>query len=162
MVFVANVYAGRTGKRQGYVVSENRNEVEGRDFSEDEGGSSASVRAQYKLGVVHSRNPWLDFVKLWYEELDVKTVFMYRLCINVRAFMYTYLAIFYDMKIVYLEVQLIRIIMSWIGSFILCWVHPGFIKATPGEVKVVFHPVNLGLKFIGTAMSISALYLINK
>eukprot|EP01135_Chromosphaera_perkinsii_P008904 Nk52_evm14s1524 gene=Nk52_evmTU14s1524 len=118
--------------------------------------------AAFKLGAHYSTMPIRDFLLLWYSELDFKTVFFYRLCINTRAFMYTYLAIFYDMKVVYLEVQLIRVIMSWMASFFLCWVHPRFIQASEGEVKVVFHPLNLALKGIGTFMSITALYLINK
>eukprot|EP01135_Chromosphaera_perkinsii_P005225 Nk52_evm8s326 gene=Nk52_evmTU8s326 len=97
----------------------------------------------------------------WKEEVNVFNVFMYRLFINSRAFVYTYLAVLYDMNVVYLEVQLLRVIMSWLGSILLCFLFPKFIQADKEEVLRSFNLINICLKLVGTGLAVAALVLLN-
>ena len=97
----------------------------------------------------------------WKEEVNVTNVFIYRFFINVRAFLYTYLAVLYDMNVVYLEVQLLRVIMSWLGSLVLCFLFPKFIQADKEEIKRSFTLINTSLKVVGTGLAVAGLVLLN-
>jgi len=90
------------------------------------------------------------------------TVFLYRLLINGRGMAYFYLGIMYDLDVVYLELTLVRVILSWVGAIILCALVPAFIGVSTGEAKRVFHPVNVLFKCCGTVFVVLALVLINR
>lgn len=89
------------------------------------------------------------------------TVFLYRLLINARAMAYFYLSVQYDLAAVYLELTLVRIILSWVMALFVCVLAPGFIGLGKAEQNTIFHPANLVLKFVGTGLIIGALFLLD-
>jgi hypothetical protein len=82
------------------------------------------------------------------------------------------LAVNYDLTVVYLELTLIRVLMSWLGAILVTLAIPKyvvgkvynirFIGTTPEERKATFSPVNIVLKCIGTAAITASLILLNK
>ncbi|KAN0007389.1 hypothetical protein ACTFIU_000588 [Dictyostelium citrinum] len=92
----------------------------------------------------------IQAVKSTWKESNLLTLFVYRLLINGRAIMYFYLAIEYDLTMVYLESTLVRVVMNWLGAIVLNLLLPKWINATPEERKKTFHPINLLLKCVGT------------
>ncbi|EAL73729.1 hypothetical protein DDB_G0268552 [Dictyostelium discoideum AX4] len=101
-------------------------------------------------------------VKSTWKESNLLTLFIYRLLINGRAIMYFYLAIEYDLTMVYLESTLVRVVMNWLGAIVLNLLLPKWINATPEERKKTFHPINLILKCVGTAGVVASLIILNK
>jgi len=98
------------------------------------------------------RNTW--------REGSIFSTFMYRLLINGRGFAYFVLAVNYDVNVVYLELTLIRVVISWIAALLLCLLIPNFIGATLEEKKMTFSPFNIIVKCAGTvAITISLILL---
>jgi hypothetical protein len=89
------------------------------------------------------------------------TVFVYRGLINGRAVFYSFIAVWYDLDVVYLELTLIRICLSWIASLVLCIWAPRFIRTTVEEKKMIFSRANLALKIVGTCVVGAALIVLN-
>ena len=111
------------------------------------------------------------------------TLFVYRTLINARAIVYFFLGVMYNLQQVllnfellvvhtgmryvmmglhfvwqvYLELTLIRIVMSWLLAMAVCAWFPAFIDMSPSEQKTVFAPQNMLLKVLGTALIIGAL-----
>ncbi|KAK5576513.1 hypothetical protein RB653_007657 [Dictyostelium firmibasis] len=104
----------------------------------------------------------IQAVKSTWKETNLITLFIYRLLINGRAIMYFYLAIQYDLTMVYLESTLVRVVMNWFGAIVLNLLLPKWINATPEERKKTFHPINLLLKCVGTAGVVVSLIILNK
>ena len=90
------------------------------------------------------------------------TVFAYRFLINARAMVYFYMGVTYDLETVYLELTLVRIILSWIFAFFVCLIAPNFISLTAAERNTVFAPQNLILKGFGTVFILVALVVLNE
>ncbi|EFA81826.1 hypothetical protein PPL_05058 [Heterostelium album PN500] len=90
------------------------------------------------------------------------TLFMYRFLINARAIIYFYLAIEYDLTLVYLELTLIRVVLNWLGAVILNLIVPKFIDATAEERRKTFYPINIVLKCLGTGGVVASLIILNK
>ncbi|EGG15318.1 hypothetical protein DFA_10152 [Cavenderia fasciculata] len=97
-----------------------------------------------------SKETLWEAVKATWKETNLVTLFFYRLLINARAIIYFYLAIQYDLTLVYLELTLTRVVLNWLGAFVLNLVIPKFIKATYEERRKTFYPVNLLLKLFGS------------
>jgi hypothetical protein len=55
------------------------------------------------------------------------TLFAYRLLTNGRAIAYFYLAVMYELDKVYVELTLIRIVLSWGAAMIISALVPNFI-----------------------------------
>lgn len=94
------------------------------------------------------------------QEWNLPEMFVYRLLINARAILYFYLAVLYDLNMVYLELTLVRVLLSWIGSLSLVLVVPQFIATRPEERRAVLHPWNLALKVLGTLCILASLFLL--
>eukprot|EP00758_Cryptobia_borreli_P012387 Tbor_TRINITY_DN5741_c1_g1::TRINITY_DN5741_c1_g1_i9::g.20965::m.20965 len=92
--------------------------------------------------------------------LGLLHVFVYRLLINGRAMIYSYIAITYDLSSSYLELTLIRVVLSWMASLIIMLVIPSFIRASHEERRKVKDWVNVVLKLIGTAAVVCALFIL--
>jgi len=103
---------------------------------------------------------WESIKNTW-KESNLLTLFFYRLFINGRAFAYFILAVNYNLTVVYLELTLIRVIMSWLGAIVVCLLMPKFIGATPEERKATFKLINLALKFLGTGCVVASLIVLN-
>ena len=87
---------------------------------------------------------------------------MYRGLINARAIGYSFLVVKYDVNLVYLELTLVRVVLSWAGSLLMILLFPRFIGATLQEKALVLKPVNLALKALGSAAIIASLVLLNR
>ncbi|KAJ5069921.1 hypothetical protein M0811_11433 [Anaeramoeba ignava] len=97
-----------------------------------------------------------------WKESSIFNLFVYRLLINGRAFIYYYLAILYDINLVYLQLTLIRIVFSWVGSLILCLLVPKFIATTKAEKDQTFSLFNIILKITGSIIVVVSLILLNE
>eukprot|EP00758_Cryptobia_borreli_P012383 Tbor_TRINITY_DN5741_c1_g1::TRINITY_DN5741_c1_g1_i5::g.20960::m.20960 len=91
--------------------------------------------------------------------LGLLHVFVYRLLINGRALIYSYIAITYDLSSSYLMLTLIRVLVSWVVSVIIILFIPCFIQATHEERRKVKDWVNVLLKIIGTVAVIGSLVI---
>ena len=89
------------------------------------------------------------------------TVFTYRLLINARAIAYFYMGVTYDLAAVYLELTLVRVMLSWVLAGCVCALKPSFIGLSKAERNTVFAPVNIGLRLAGTAFVLAALFILN-
>jgi hypothetical protein len=89
-------------------------------------------------------------------------MFVYRLFINARAIAYTYIALNYDLAQSYLELTLIRILLSWMASLVCILVVPRFILATAHEALVFRDWLNLTLKCAGSALVVASLVLLKE
>lgn len=69
---------------------------------------------------------------------------------------YFYLSIAYDLDVVYFELQLTRVLLSWAAAVALCMA-PSVIAMSEEEVKTTLSPGNLVLKALGSACIIAAL-----
>ena len=88
-------------------------------------------------------------------------MFTYRLLQNTRAMGYSYIAIVYDLTDSYLELTLIRVVLSWLASAVVIFVVPSFILAQQKEREKVFDVVNLLLKVVGTGAIVGSLAILN-
>eukprot|EP01139_Manchomonas_bermudensis_P010170 Amastigsp_a340038_90.p1 type:complete len:435 gc:universal Amastigsp_a340038_90:43-1347(+) len=95
-------------------------------------------------------------------DLNIFTMFMYRLLINGRAMIYFYLSVQYDLSLVYLELTLMRIMFSWLGSIVLILLVPRLIRTNASERATALHPLNLVAKAIGSAAIVLSLLILNK
>jgi len=106
-----------------------------------------------------------DAVRGTFTELTSKygaglwTCFTYRGLVNARAIIYTYLAIQYDLNQVYLQLTLIRVALSWVGSVVLVLAVPKFIQTSQMERTRILDPMNIVFKILGSAFIVTALLL---
>jgi len=109
-----------------------------------------------KQAVQHTFKDYANdrYIGLW-------TVFCYRFLINARAMGYFYLGVIYDLDVVYLELTLTRVVLSWLMALVLCVFVPSFIVMTSAEKRTVFLPLNVTLKTFGTGLIVLALLLLN-
>jgi hypothetical protein len=89
-------------------------------------------------------------------------IFIYRLLINARGMVYTYIAVRYNLSSSYLELTLMRVVLSWMASLCLVLVVPKFIAAEEDERRKLKDPLNVGIKIVGTALIVGSLVIINK
>ena len=89
-------------------------------------------------------------------------LFLYRLFLNARACMYFFLAVEYDLSLVFLELTLTRVVMSWIFSGLAVLVFPKFIGVSPEERKAQFVPWAIICKVIGTVAITASIILVNE
>ena len=87
-------------------------------------------------------------------------MFIYRSLINGRGVMYTYLVTMYDLNKVYLQLTLIRVVLSWLASLFILLVVPKFIRTSNHEKKVILHPFNMGAKIVGSICIVVSLVLL--
>ena len=87
------------------------------------------------------------------------TMFLYRLLINGRAIGYSFIATHYDLAAAYLQLTLVRVVFSWLGSLVLVFFAPRFIAAEPEERRKTLDPINLTLKGFGSACILGALLI---
>jgi hypothetical protein len=88
-------------------------------------------------------------------------MFIYRLLINTRAVAYTYITVQYNLSSSYLELTLIRVVLSWIASLLLVLFVPRFIRSEPLEQLKLRDWVNLSLKCLGTCAIVGSLLVIH-
>ena len=88
-------------------------------------------------------------------------MFVYRLLINARAVAYTYIAVRYNLSSSYLELTLIRVVLSWVASLCLVLVVPKFIDAADDERRKLKDPLNIVIKVLGTAAIVGSLVIIH-
>lgn len=101
---------------------------------------------------------WKESIHPWYSMLNL---FIFRLLINARSFIYFYLAVLYDINTVYLTLTLIRILFSWLGVICVVLFFRKFIGTSIEERKRVFSPVPLFLKIIGSVLIFLSLLMLN-
>jgi len=89
------------------------------------------------------------------------TLFAYRGLINARAMAYFYLSVVYNLSVVYLELTLVRIVLSWMITLVVCILVPHFIDLTRVERNTIFAPLNVMLKVLGTVCILIALIILN-
>ena len=89
-------------------------------------------------------------------------MFLYRLLINARALSYTYIVADYDLGQSYLELTLVRVLVSWLGALVVVLALPRFIGAQPFEQAKLKDPLNLALKIAGSAAITVSLVVLNK
>jgi len=90
------------------------------------------------------------------------TVFFYRLLLNVRAMIYFILSIQFDLSTVYMELTLIRVIMSWAVALVLSALIPKFLMISKEEQRSTFAPINIIIHVAGTVMVVIALWIFNQ
>src|SRR3989338_582915 len=89
-------------------------------------------------------------------------LFFYRLFINTRAIGYTMIANQYDLAKSYLELTLIRVLLSWLSSLVCFLIMPKFIEETKKEVMVFKDWVNLAFKIVGSILVTVSLILMKE
>jgi len=106
---------------------------------------------------------WQAVKATWYEAkyFGFVNLFIYRGFVNARAMLYSYLTVMYNLNVVYLELTLIRVVLSWIGSLFLILIVPRFIHTDRDERATFLYPINLILKTFGSAAIVAALLLLN-
>ncbi|KAH3760312.1 hypothetical protein Pelo_7867 [Pelomyxa schiedti] len=109
----------------------------------------------YVTSVAHA---WEENTTPWY---NIFAVFFFRGFVNIRSFIYFYLAVLYDPNSTYLELTLVKIIFSWLGVVVVVLLVPRFIGTSPEERKRVFEPVGVTLKLIGTTLILISLFILN-
>lgn len=95
-----------------------------------------------------------------FSESNLIETFLYRFFINGRAMLYFYLAVWYDLNKIYLQLTLFRILISWVASAILVLVFPRWIRSSPHEKSVLLHPPNLALRLVGSSCIIASIVLV--
>jgi hypothetical protein len=109
---------------------------------------------------------WIS-VKVTFKELTANkgaglwNMFTYRLLINSRAIAYTYITVQYNLSSSYLQLTLIRVVLSWMASLLLVLLVPRFILSEPLEQLKLRDWVNLTLKFVGTGAIVGSLFIIH-
>jgi hypothetical protein len=99
--------------------------------------------------------------KMW-SEMHIAESFIYRLLINGRAVIYFYLAVWYDLNRVYLQLTLFRIVISWFGSLVLVLVFPRWIQPSEHERSTAIYLPNLLLRIAGTGLIIGSIVLLEQ
>jgi hypothetical protein len=89
-------------------------------------------------------------------------LFTYRLLINGRALVYSYIAVRFDLSTSYLQLTLIRVVLSWLASLFLVLVFPRFIRTESEEQAKLKDRVNIALKILGTVLIVGSLLLLHK
>lgn len=124
----------------------------GSNYAEMERGVPSSFGVTLRTSVTRSlHNNWAGFAQM----------FCYRLLINARAIAYAIIANKYDLAKSYLELTLIRILMSWVSSLFCILVLPRFIHATEREVTIFKDWVNISLKVAGSVLVVWSLVLLD-
>lgn len=106
-------------------------------------------------------------IKATYREMTANrcagfiNMFVYRLLINARAIAYTYITVQYNLSSSYLQLTLIRVVLSWVASLMLVLLVPKFILSEPLEQLKLRDWVNLSLKCIGTIAIVGSLLIIH-
>lgn len=88
-------------------------------------------------------------------------MFVYRLLINARAVAYTYITVQYNLSSSYLELTLIRVVLSWMASLVLVLLLPAFIQSEQLEQQKLKDWLNLLLKVVGTCAIVGSLIIIH-
>jgi hypothetical protein len=79
-----------------------------------------------------------------------------------REFFYFYVATTFDVSYSYLELTLVRILLSWVATVGICFMIPGFINATAQELEKTFASTNISLRVIGSILVLFSLLILNK
>lgn len=79
-----------------------------------------------------------------------------------REFFYFYVATTFDVSYSYLELTLVRILMSWVATFGICFWVPEFINATAQEVEKTFAIPNISVRILGSILVLFSLLVLNK
>eukprot|EP01105_Mastigella_eilhardi_P006479 TRINITY_DN18038_c0_g1_i1.p1 TRINITY_DN18038_c0_g1~~TRINITY_DN18038_c0_g1_i1.p1 ORF type:complete len:468 (-),score=128.67 TRINITY_DN18038_c0_g1_i1:41-1414(-) len=113
---------------------------------------------QHENYVTSVVNAWRESTNPWW---NMVTLFVFRALVNGRSLIYFYLAVLYDPNSTYLELTLVRIILSWVGVVLVVLCFPKFIGATNEERRKVFEPIGISLKLIGTIIIVLSLFVLN-
>jgi len=70
---------------------------------------------------------------------------------------YFYWGVKYNLAVVYLELTLTRIIVSWVVALVVCILFPSFVLLTHEEKLRTFSPVNVSCKVLGAVFILTAL-----
>jgi len=107
---------------------------------------------------------WQAIKQTWNEckYLGFVNLFLYRGFINSRAMIYSYLVVMYDLNQVYLQLTLIRGVLSWIGALLLLLIIPKFIGADASERQTVLYWPNLLFKTLGTVAVVTSFVLLSQ
>jgi hypothetical protein len=126
----------------------------------DDGAAATPTSETAETFVEAARHAWVELTEN--RCAGLLNMFIYRLLINARAMAYTYIAVRYNLSSSYLELTLIRVVLSWMASLGLVLVVPRFIDAAEDERRKLKDPVNIGIKVVGTALIVGSLLIINK
>jgi hypothetical protein len=74
---------------------------------------------------------------------------------------YTYVAVVYNLSSSYLELTLIRVVLSWVASLALVMMVPSFIRATEVEQLKMKDRQNLAAKVVGSLAIVGSLVIIH-
>lgn len=103
------------------------------------------------------RTFWGVLVLTW-EETRWGTLVPFRGLMFAREFVFFYLATaFPDVNAVYLQMTLVRVVLCWLAALLACTYLRGWVGVTPGEAATTMHPVNLGLKALGSLTVVLAI-----
>ncbi|GCA62487.1 hypothetical protein KIPB_003863 [Kipferlia bialata] len=100
---------------------------------------------------------WAD-INAAFREGSMFDTFMYRLFMNVKAILYAYFAIMYDTNMVYMQLNLMRTMLSWVGSLCLATIFPRVTHVSGLEQRRMLTPVYLLPKCLGSVLVCLALY----
>lgn len=79
----------------------------------------------------------------------------------IRTLFFFYLTTSYDLASVYLSMNIVRIILAWIASILVCSYFSAFIGLSTSERAANMHPVPLMLKLVGSILLVKAFLMMD-
>ena len=121
------------------------------------GEPDADVQAAASTGEGGSRSFWGVLVLTW-QETHWLTLVPFRGLMFAREFVFFYLATaFPDVNAVYLQMTLVRVVLCWLAALLACTLLKQWVGVQPEEAARTLHPVNLGLKAVGSVLVVISL-----
>lgn len=100
-------------------------------------------------------------MKQTWAETQLLTLIPFRALMLGREFLYFYLATSFDLAPTYLQMTLLRVVLSWIASILACTLLRSCVGVEPQESMRTLAPVNIALKVAGTVLVVYAVKVLH-
>ena len=99
---------------------------------------------------------------LTWRETQLSALVPFRLLMLTREFFFFYLATSFDLAPTYLQMTLLRVILSWIASVLACTILRKAVGVEAVEAWKTMSPTNLLLKVLGSGLELYAVMELRK
>ena len=96
-----------------------------------------------------------------WQETQLLTLVPFRALMLGREFLFFYLATAFDLAPTYLQMTLLRVVLSWLASILACTLLRAYVGVVPQETMRTLAPVNLALKAVGTVLVVYAVMVLH-
>ena len=105
---------------------------------------------------------FVDLAKRTWAETSLRDMAAFRSTMFAREFLFFFLVTQYpDINLVYLEMTLIRLCLSFLASLVVCKWGSSFIHLSFREAAKTLHPINITTRTLGTCIVTVAIILFN-